>query len=100
MKPQGKELRGTAAPRSGIVSRFFLLSTTAGPWWGPEYLQALGSVAGAVRLGLLSPQPLKPRNARNRFRIGMAQAYFKSQESATRRPSESERDLIRSLPYQ
>ncbi len=98
MNPQGRKLHGTAASRSGIVSRFFLLSAATGPWRGPEYLQVLGSVAGPARLSLLSPQPLKPRNARNQFRIGMAQAYFKSQESATRRPSESERDLIRGLP--
>jgi arylsulfatase A-like enzyme len=77
-----------------------LVSEATGPWRGMEYLGALGSVAGPSRLSFLLPQPLQPGNPENQFRIGIAQAYFRPQSSAPVRPSQSERDLMRSLPYQ
>jgi arylsulfatase A-like enzyme len=77
-----------------------LVSDAVGPWHGPEYLEALDSVAGPVRLSLLRPQPLQPDAPNSRFRIGMAQAFFKPDESMLIRPSRFERDLMRSLPYQ
>ena len=70
-----------------------------GPWLGPNYLQALG-MGGSSRFNLLVPRPFKPGAAGNRFRIGAAQALFEPQPSTPTRPSRSERDLMRSLPYQ
>ena len=85
----------------GLHSRLVgLVSDATGPWNGPQYLLALGSVAGPSRLSLLFPRPLQPGTAGHQFRIGAAQAYFKPEESAPTRPSQSERDLMRSLPYQ
>jgi len=77
-----------------------LVSDAIGPWRRPDYLRALGSAAGSSRLNLLFPRPFQPGAADNPFRIGMAQTYFKSQESTPTRPSPAERDLMKSLPYQ
>ena len=77
-----------------------LVSDATGPWRGKEYLQALAGVQGPSRLSLLFPQPPQPGAPGNRFRIGLAQAYFKPQESTPTRPTRSERDVIQSLPYQ
>lgn len=81
--------------RSRLVD---LVGNAVGPWTGPEYLDALDSIEGPARLSLLRPQPFQPDAAV--YRIGMAQAFFKPDESAPTRPSESERELIQSLPYQ
>ncbi len=77
-----------------------LVANSTGPWTGREYLLALGLGAGKSGQGLLFPHPVQPGNQKDQFRIGMAQAYFKSQASAPVRPSRSERDIIQSLPYQ
>ncbi|MCL5005771.1 MAG: hypothetical protein M1404_04495 [Acidobacteria bacterium] len=76
-----------------------LVTDATGPWRGPEYLLALGT-GNPSQPAALFPKPLQPGNPQNLFRIGMAQAYFQSQPSAPTRPSRSERDLMRSLPYQ
>jgi len=81
--------------RSRLVD---LVSDAVGPWQGPEYLGALDSITGPARLSLLRPQPFQPDA--QKYRIGMAQAFFKPDESAPTRPSPSERELMRSLPYQ
>lgn len=81
--------------RSRLVE---LVSDAVGPWRAPEYLDALDSVSGPARLSLLHPQPFQPGDPK--YRIGMAQAYFKPDESAPTGPSQAERELMRSLPYQ
>jgi arylsulfatase A-like enzyme len=83
--------------QSRLVS---LVSDAVGPWRGSPYMQALDKVGGTSRPNLLFPQPTQPGAADTPFRIGIAQAYFKSQEAAPTRPSQSERELIQSLPYQ
>lgn len=93
----GAEQATMAGLRSRLVS---LVSDATGPWLGMAYLGALDGVAGGSRLSLLRPQPFVPGAADNPLRIGMAQAYFKPDDSAPVRPSQSERDLMRSLPYQ
>ena len=79
-----------------------LVSDATGPWNGTQYLLALGAVPGPSRLSLLFPKPLRPGSPSHQFRIGMSQAYFKPDDSAPSsvRPSRSERELMRSLPYQ
>ena len=92
---------GEQATLESLRSRLIgLVSNATGPWRGTPYLQALDKAGGSSRLNLLFPKPLQPGAADNPFRIGIAQAYFKPQESTPTRPSQSERDLMRSLPYQ
>jgi arylsulfatase A-like enzyme len=83
--------------RSHLIS---LVSDATGPWLGRDYLNALDDVAGAARLSLLQPQPFVPGAADNPFRIGIAQAFFKPDNSTPTRPTQSERELMQSLPYQ
>lgn len=77
-----------------------LVSNAVGPWRGKPYLQALDKVAGSSRLNLLFPKPFQPGAVGNADRIGIVQAYFDTRQSASTRPSRSERDLLKSLPYQ
>ncbi|MEJ2010265.1 MAG: sulfatase-like hydrolase/transferase [Acidobacteriota bacterium] len=83
--------------RSRLIN---LVRNATGPWHGTPYLHALDKVAGSSQFSLLFPKPLQPGAAGNPFRIGIAQAYFKPQESKPTRPSQSERELLKSLPYQ
>ncbi len=76
-----------------------LVSDATGPWRGSEYLQALGSTSGPSRFSPLFPKPLQPGNP-DQHRIGMSQAFFKQEESSPTRTSQSERDLMKNLPYQ
>jgi len=90
---------GEQATLKELRSRLIdLVGDAVGPWIGPEYLKALDSISGPARLSLLRPQPFQP-DATD-YRIGMAQAFFKPDESAPRRPSQAERELMQSLPYQ
>lgn len=83
--------------RSRLIN---LVSHAIGPWRGREYLQALDSVQASPHLNLLFARPLQPGTAGSRFRIGIAQAYFRSQRSSLVRPSQPDVDLMKSLPYQ
>jgi arylsulfatase A-like enzyme len=83
--------------RSHLVD---LVSNATGPWLGMAYLGALDGVAGPARLSLLHPKPLLPDSPDSKFRIGDAQAFFKPDKAMPTRPSQSERELMRSLPYQ
>jgi arylsulfatase A-like enzyme len=91
------ELATVQRLRSRLVS---LVSNATGPWRGPQYLQALDTVAGPARLSLLHPRALPQDEKENPFPIGIAQAFFKSEESTPALPTRSERDLVQSLPYQ
>lgn len=83
--------------RSHLIS---LVSDATGPWRGMAYLSTLDGVSGGSRLSLLQPLPLMPGSDNGWFRIGMAQAYFKPDDSTPARPARAELDLMRSLPYQ
>ena len=83
--------------RSRLIS---LVSDATGPWHGTDYLRALDSVSGPARLSLFRPQPFQPDAVGNKFRIGNAQAFFEPDETTPTRPSQSERELMQSLPYQ
>ena len=88
------------ATLENLRSRLFdLVSDATGPWRGPDYLLALGA-GGSSQPAALFPKPLQPESAGHQFRIGAAQAHFEPQPSTPTRPSQSERDLMRSLPYQ
>jgi len=76
-----------------------MVSDATGPWRGSDYLLALGT-RGSPQINLLFPRPFEPGAQGNQFRIGAAQAHFEPQPSTPTRPSQSERDLMRSLPYQ
>jgi arylsulfatase A-like enzyme len=77
-----------------------LVGDATGPWRGMQYLQALDTVKGPARLSLLHPRSLQQDTKENPFPIGIAQEFFKPAESTPTRLSRSERDLMRSLPYQ
>lgn len=92
-----KEQSTLAGMHSRVVK---LVSHATGPWLGPQYLQALDSVSGPARLSLLYPQPLRPGDPQDQFRIGVTQAHFEGDAAAAARPVNSERELLMSLPYQ
>jgi len=85
------------ALRSRLIT---LVSNATGPWRGPEYLEALDGPLGPPHLSLLQPKPFDPGAPGTSFRIGWAQAFFKPDDSTTIRPTASEQELMRSLPYQ
>ena len=89
-----------AAILAGLHSRLAGMAGDAtGPWRGAAYLRALG-IGGSSQVNLPFPRPFKPGAPEDQLRIGAAQAHFKAQPSTPTRPSQPERELMRSLPYQ
>jgi len=75
-----------------------MLRNSVSPWRGADYLLHLGG-QGLLLQDVLLSRPLEmPEDG---LRVGASQAYFKNEEAWTPpKPSPSQRDLMRSLPYQ
>jgi arylsulfatase A-like enzyme len=70
------------------------------PWRGADYLLHLGGQTPFLA-GVLLSRPSQPRAPGGALRVGASQAYFNSPQAwAPPRLSPSQRDLMRSLPYQ
>jgi hypothetical protein len=69
------------------------------PWRGADYLSHLGEKDPFLHDALIS-RPPGQKAPEGMLRVGASQAYFKSEEAwAPPKPSPSQRELMRSLPY-
>ena len=112
MKKQQNLFGGTGSSRSVFVSRWLFSGAFLGPliglaeaarlWTTPRVILLLVPDVGWViwfLAPLVGPFP-SGLAAGNPPRIVRAQAFFKPDDSEPVRPTQSERDAMRSLPYQ
>ena len=91
--PQGQQIAAGLKAKLGDIE-----ANSAEPWVGPEYLFALGGGGSAATAasGSSSSGSTGPEEP-----VGAAQAYFHpSVTPETNGPSNSEKDLLKTLPYQ
>jgi len=75
------------------------IRNSVAPWRGAEYLLPLGSKSPFLRNVLLTRSPQQMMSG-GTLRVGASQAYFSSEEAwKPPKPSPSQQDLMRSLPY-
>jgi hypothetical protein len=91
--PQGKPVVAQLNARLREIE-----SNSSEPWAGPEYLFALGGSGSAVP-GVTSPSSKGPAVAEGP--VGAEQAYFHPAVTPeSNGPSKSEKELLKTLPYQ
>jgi len=73
---------------------------TNAQWIGPNHADSVDAVSEPSETMLLQHAPLDLDSASSGFRIGCAQSFFKPDNSGIVRPTASEQELMRSLPYQ